>query len=216
MSTIKTGTPEGKNIGFVWWTLYGVLTLTLGSAAPFMLNLDGLVFLTALGVNVLLGVLILMKNKWAFLIGTVLSLNPLSWLINGIYLKNRWNHPEVNGGTSSPTPVVKASRLSTAAVSTTEEEAIYEQAAEEIGTAAMKKGLWAKSLSEVEGDHDKAIARYIKARSQQLLGEHVQRMTEQRRAQETPEAEFTRHQFSDSNSQDRERSMNELINRMKK
>ena len=215
MSTIKTGTPEGKNIGFVWWTLYGVLTLTLGSAAPFMLNLDGLVFLTALGVNVLLGVLILMKNKWAFLIGTVLSLNPLSWLINGIYLKNRWNHPEVNGGTSSPTPVVKASRLSTAAVSTTEEEAIYEQAAEEIGTAAMKKGLWAKSLSEVEGDHDKAIARYIKARSQQLIEEHGQRRNEQGGVQETGKTESIREEISESNSLDRERSMNELISRMK-
>ena len=34
MSTIKTGTPEGKNIGFVWWTLYGVLTLTLAKQPP--------------------------------------------------------------------------------------------------------------------------------------------------------------------------------------
>ena len=79
----------------------------------------------------------------------------------------------------------------------------------------MKKGLWAKSLSEVEGDHDKAIARYIKARSQQLIEEHVQRRNEQSGVQETGKTESIREEISESNSLDRERSMNELISRMK-
>lgn len=41
-------------------------------------------------------ILILKFNKYAFLIATVLSLNPLLWIINGIYLKNCWCHPKVN------------------------------------------------------------------------------------------------------------------------
>ena len=42
--------------------------------------------------------LILKFNKYAFLIATILSFNPLLWIINGIYLKNRWCHPRVNNG----------------------------------------------------------------------------------------------------------------------
>jgi len=41
-------------------------------------------------------ILILQFNKYAFLIATILSINPIAWIINGIYLKNRWNHPKVN------------------------------------------------------------------------------------------------------------------------
>lgn len=31
-------------------------------------------------------------------IATIISVNPLVWIINGIYLKNRWCHPKVNNG----------------------------------------------------------------------------------------------------------------------
>lgn len=46
-----------------------------------------------LGLNIWISVSILRMNRTAFLVGTVLSFNPLLWIINGIYLKNRWDHP---------------------------------------------------------------------------------------------------------------------------
>ena len=45
-------------------------------------------------------VMILKFNKYAFLVATVLTINPLLWIINGIYLKNRWDHPKVNVSTN--------------------------------------------------------------------------------------------------------------------
>ena len=47
-------------------------------------------------INTALMISILKYNKYAFLIATVISINPLLWIINGIYLSNRWNHPKVN------------------------------------------------------------------------------------------------------------------------
>ena len=47
-------------------------------------------------INTALMIMILKLSKYAFLIATVISLNPLLWIINGIYLKNRWNHQKVN------------------------------------------------------------------------------------------------------------------------
>jgi hypothetical protein len=37
-----------------------------------------------------LGILTLRRNRTGFLLLTVLQLNPIYWLVNGIYLKNRW------------------------------------------------------------------------------------------------------------------------------
>ena len=45
-------------------------------------------------------VMILKFNKYAFLVATVLTIIPLLWIINGIYLKNRWDHPKVNVSTN--------------------------------------------------------------------------------------------------------------------
>lgn len=62
------------------------------------------------------------------------------------------------------------------AISPADEEAIYERAAQEVGSTAMKQGLWAKFVAETDGDERIAKARYIKTRSQQLLGEHMQQI----------------------------------------
>lgn len=62
------------------------------------------------------------------------------------------------------------------AIPPADEEAIYERAAQEVGSAAMKQGLWAKFVAETDGDERIAKARYIKARSQQLLGERMQQL----------------------------------------
>ncbi|MCY1462409.1 hypothetical protein D9M71_801800 [compost metagenome] len=51
-----------------------------------------------LAANLLLCLGIIRYNKWCFLVMTVFSFNPALWIINGIYLKNRWNHPRCKRG----------------------------------------------------------------------------------------------------------------------
>nr|BAJ06919.1 hypothetical protein [uncultured bacterium] len=90
-------TGNGGELGFKWWQIWAWLGLTIGNLYTFGVLSEqvGLaVFLIIL--NSILMIMILKFNKYAFLIATILSLNPLLWIINGIYLKNRWNHPKVN------------------------------------------------------------------------------------------------------------------------
>ena len=84
-------------IGFGWWTGWAWIGLTLGNLMLFVKleGNEGLALILAV-INTIQMVEILRFNKYAFLTATVLSLNPLLWIINGIYLKNRWNHPKVN------------------------------------------------------------------------------------------------------------------------
>jgi hypothetical protein len=51
------------------------------------LFLLSMVFAVATSVHVA----IIKRHKWAFVLGTILSLNPLLWVINGIYIRNRWS-----------------------------------------------------------------------------------------------------------------------------
>jgi len=111
LSNHITGQPESKkrdgrimnvrdsDLGFTWWRVWAWLGLTLGNLYTFSLVQELPAFAILLIIaNSILMVMILSFNKYAFLIATILSLNPLAWIINGIYLKNRWNHPRVNKG----------------------------------------------------------------------------------------------------------------------
>ncbi len=93
LSEISKTQYEEENF-FSWWRAYGWLILILGNIVAVVLYLD-MAFLLVL-LNSILGYYILKYNKYAFLIATILTLNPLIWILNGIYLKNRWNHPRVN------------------------------------------------------------------------------------------------------------------------
>ncbi len=88
---------DSQDIGFQWWKIWAWLGLTLGNL--YMLGVlseqVGLAVVLII-VNTVLMIMILKFNKYAFLIATIISLNPLLWIINGIYLKNRWNHQKVN------------------------------------------------------------------------------------------------------------------------
>lgn len=71
-----------------------------------------------------------------------------------------------------------------------DEEAIYERVANEFETDSRKKGLWAKSLAEADGNEMVAKARYIRVRSQQLLDEHQQQIQKKEKEQrKTAEAD---------------------------
>lgn len=56
----------------------------------------------AFALAAIVHIAIIKRNKWAFVFGTVLSLNPLVWIIDGIYIRNRWSElkdlPRVFGG----------------------------------------------------------------------------------------------------------------------
>lgn len=100
-----------KDNEFMWWKVYGWLGLILGNlyiigtfSQTSVGDMGGMppealfLMLFLITINIILNIMILRFNKYAFLIATILSLNPLCWIINGIYLANRWCHPKVNKG----------------------------------------------------------------------------------------------------------------------
>jgi len=96
---METNTFNNSNVGFQWWVVWAWLGLTFGNLYMFTL-LQGAVALavTMIIVNSFLMIKILEFNKYAFLVATMLSMNPIIWIVNGIYLKRRWNHQRVNSG----------------------------------------------------------------------------------------------------------------------
>ena len=95
---------QNKNyISFGWWIVWAwlliignIYLLSIGVLAELNDVNPSILYFTILVIHTVLIIFIFRYNKYAFLITTVLSLNPLLWIINGIYLKNRWNHPKVN------------------------------------------------------------------------------------------------------------------------
>lgn len=95
---------ENTDIGFQWWVIWGWFGLCAGNlyAVFIVKDMPGIALILII-VNTTLMVMILHFNKYAFLVATVLSLNPVVWIVNGLYLKHRWHHPRVNGLQSSST-----------------------------------------------------------------------------------------------------------------
>ena len=94
----STSKQSNDELSWWWWNFWAWANLTLGNLyiAMVLKNLEESI--VAIGFYSSLMVLVLMHNKYAFLIATILSLNPIVWIINGIYLKNRWSHPKINNG----------------------------------------------------------------------------------------------------------------------
>jgi|TARA_B110000211_G_C13537772_1_gene318009 hypothetical protein len=88
---------DSSDIGFKWWLTWAWLGLIIGNISILFSfgELSDLAIII-MAINTIVMVMILRFNKYAFLIATILSLNPIVWIINGIYLKNRWKHPKVN------------------------------------------------------------------------------------------------------------------------
>lgn len=98
---MEMDTPRKMELGFVWWDTYGWLGIILGGAAiAAIFDRNALAALALVSLNTGLMVLVIRKNKYAFLLSTLISLNPILWIANLIYLKNRWDHPEVNRSAS--------------------------------------------------------------------------------------------------------------------
>ena len=173
MSSSKIG-----DVGFTWWRVWSWLCLVGGTLALVMSlgKLGGWTILLV-GLNIFVSIFMLQYSRAAFLTMTILSLNPLTWIINGIYLKNRWNHPLVLAGSgrdnsmnpTAPLITPTSSEFGIAAVVATVTAAknnndVYQYAAEEIESGNIDKGLWARLFSEADGDENRTRARYIKER----------------------------------------------------
>jgi serine/threonine protein kinase len=88
---------KNENIGFRWWQIWGWLGLTLGNVVIFGALMQEIeIFVVMVMLNTVLSSMILRFNKYAFLVATILTLNPIILIVNGIYLKHRWHHPKVN------------------------------------------------------------------------------------------------------------------------
>ena len=169
---------NGDDISFTWWRAWSWLSLVLGSIFLLVASsgpLGGWAILLCV-INVLVCYFMMHYSRAAFLTLTILSFNPLLWIINGIYLKNRWSHPLVVAGSgrdkSMDPPSMIVVTASTSPIATVTPSQItaaqsnndYAYAAEEIDSDKIDKGLWARLFSEADGDENRTRARYIKER----------------------------------------------------
>jgi hypothetical protein len=117
-SALEAKNVSHQELGFTWWQVQGWSSLIIGSLVLYSMTrvtaeeLQS-IFWLLFAINALSSILIIQYNRWAFLIATVLSFNPLLWVMNGIYLKNRWEHPRVTkqsqAGTASQSGAVQSS-----------------------------------------------------------------------------------------------------------
>lgn len=192
-----------------WWKFQGWATLVINPLFFLAWHFNGdlerypiLPLFVILGL--FLGICVLFWQKWAMVTLTVLSLNPILWIINGIYLSNRWNDPLINGGaapkpgqqipvSTSPAvvseslqapigsavaePVMDASKglgEPAAAPTTAEEEALWTAALKEVDGPDRRPGLWAKLFAQANGDEAKAKAAYLRTRVSEMAGDRHQ------------------------------------------
>ena len=166
-----------KDIGFTWWLVWSWLCIVFGTTALVLMHTGPLggwaIFLA--GVNLMIGLFMLHYSRNAFLWMTILSINPLIWIINGIYLKNRWNHPRVLPRLIAEKNIESPPKKNEGSLPDVNQRAElnensknqnkdYEVAAEELDSGNVDKGLWSRLFSEADGDENRTRARYIKER----------------------------------------------------
>ena len=94
----RVGTESVKNeLGLWWWCIWGWLLLTIGNLMAFGLFAEFPGAGSAIiATNTIVAFFVLRLNKWAFLFSTLYVGNPLIWILNGVYLRRRWNDPRIN------------------------------------------------------------------------------------------------------------------------
>ena len=159
---------EQARLGFAWWTFQGWASLIVGTLLCLgqFKDLGGFAVVLA-AVNIGLSVMIIRFSKTAFVIATVLSINPII-CINGIYIKNRWHDSRVleNKGKEGAEPVhtqateERARRervvgtISVPAAEITPDawpiQAVEQGSAEPEALTPADEELWEKGMREVE------------------------------------------------------------------
>lgn len=122
------------------------------------------------------GVFVVKRRRWAWIVATVLTANPLLWIANYFYGRNRWDEFAQDGprsgqfGSDQPRSEPKITGkpgLDMAAPRLHQpSKEDYARALDEIESAKVDRGLWAQALAETDGDLQKAKARYIRLRTQ--------------------------------------------------
>ena len=94
---------QNQEFGYVWWKIFSFIfviknlvffvsfwmgffnTPKYGLSQEFFISVG-----LTIGFLLTLLIYLLLMSKKVFIIATVLSFNPLIWVVNFIYLKNRW------------------------------------------------------------------------------------------------------------------------------
>jgi len=92
---------------FTWGFFISIVGVLISAIAGYIYILDvilephkgvymGLVKATTSFITAVVYYFMFKRNRVAWVIGTVGSLNPILWIINGIYLKHRWQEMDPN------------------------------------------------------------------------------------------------------------------------
>ena len=104
---------------YTWGYYSGWISMILGgeliaiSLFNFSVGETDVVMLLFMGVGVMaLGYGVIKRNAIAWILLIIISFNPICWVINGIYLKNRWSEfknsddtQEIQGTVLTPPPL---------------------------------------------------------------------------------------------------------------
>lgn len=99
---METENHKKSEVSFKWWDIWAWISifilLTYTSYAWYTYgNQTAITFLIITNsISIVLYIYVLKYNKYAFLLATILSFNIILWVINGVYLKRRWEHSKVN------------------------------------------------------------------------------------------------------------------------
>lgn len=77
-------------MGALSWGLIGILQFIIASQEYGGKSETAALFGVFCLIGIVPNIFIIKRNKWGWVIGIFLQLNPILWIINGIYLKNRW------------------------------------------------------------------------------------------------------------------------------
>lgn len=112
------------------------------------------------------------RTKWGWVGFTILSLNPIIWVVNGFYLAPRWKElgvQEEGAKEQSDVPNEKHKESEESLVGVLPgEQAVdpYEAALDEVESGRVDRALWAKALAYSDGSNDKAKSAYIRLRAE--------------------------------------------------
>lgn len=80
-----------------YWSIMNIAALALVPAAFFGDWRDGAVIGVWMLAGGITGFFTWKRHRWAWILGTLLSFNFVAWVVNGIYLKNRWTEMAGDG-----------------------------------------------------------------------------------------------------------------------
>ncbi len=127
------------------------------------------------------------RQRWAWVIGTILQFNPILWVINGFYARNRWAEFSGDSALASDSSLSAVGHPPSVNDSSqghsqdAESRGYYEVAWDELERGNFDKGVWAQAFAEAEGNEEKAKAIYLKARSREMSRQAEEQIAAQER-----------------------------------